>query len=96
MEYNSTIIYTIKLPQPVMCTIGNFSDEFINQDIAKYVIGYLLGKLESNEAVFAHLKELYPESSFTELEKQIRQFDILVVRQFWKEIVKEIRNSYNL
>ena len=80
---------------PVMCTIGNFSDELINQDIAKCVIGYLPDPLESKEAILAHLKELYPESSFTELEKQIRQFDILLEREFWKEIVKGIRNSYN-
>ena len=36
---------------PVMCTIGNFSVELINQNIAKCVIGYILGPLESKEAV---------------------------------------------
>ena len=79
---------------PVMCTIGNFSDELINQDISKCVIGYLPDTLESKEAIFTHLRELYPNTSSTELEKQIRQFDLLIEREFWKEIVKGLRRSY--
>jgi len=79
---------------PVMCTTGNFSDELINKDIAKCVLGYLPDTLESRDAILVHLKELYPNAATTELEKQIKQFDLLVEREFWKEIVKGLRTNY--
>jgi len=51
--------------------------------------------LESKEAIFTHLRALYPSTSSTELGvKQIRQFDLVIDREFRKDIVKGQRCNF--
>ena len=76
---------------PVMCTTGNFSDELIDKDISKCVIGYLPNLLNTKAALRDHLYKIF---SKTEAELEIRRFDLLVEREYWKEIVKGLRKHW--
>ena len=44
---------------PLMCTTGNFSDDLIDQDIAKCVIGYLPNLRDYKASIYSHLKLIY-------------------------------------
>ena len=71
---------------PLMCTTGNFSDDLIDQDISKCVIGYLPDLKDYKANIWNHLKRIYrSESAVIE---QIQLFDRLVERECWNEIIK--------
>jgi len=71
---------------PLMCTTGNFSDDLIDQDIAKCVIGYLPNLRDYKASIYSHLKLIY--KSENAVMEQLQQFDRLVERECWKEIIK--------
>jgi len=76
---------------PVMCTTGNFSDDLITKDISKCVIGYLPNLLNTKAALFDHLCKMYSRSK---AELEVRRFDLLVEREYWKEIVKGLKSHW--
>ena len=71
---------------PLMCTTGNFSDDLIDQDISKCVIGYLPNLKDYKASVWNHLKRIYRSESA--VMEQIQLFDRLVERECWNEIIK--------
>ena len=77
---------------PVMCTTGNFSDELINKDIAKCVIGYLPTLIDLKAELEEHLLTIF--GSKTRLAKEWQRFELLVEREFWKEITKGINKHW--
>jgi len=77
---------------PVMCTTGNFSDELINKDIAKCVIGYLPTLIDLKAELEEHLYAIY--ESKTRLVKEWQRFELLVEREFWKEVTKGINKHW--
>ena len=77
---------------PVICSIGNFSDELMNKIFAKCVISYLPNfNSHSKEVLVQHLKETL-DISYTAAEKNVRLFELYVERTFWTAIVKIIKN----
>ena len=69
-----------------MCTTGNFSDDLIDQDISKCVIGCLPNLKDYKASVWNHLKRIYRSESA--VMEQIQLFDRLVERECWNEIIK--------
>jgi len=77
---------------PLMCTTGNFSDDLIDQDISKCVIGYLPDLKDYKANIWNHLKRIYrSESAVIE---QIQLFDRLVERECWNEIIKCVNKHW--
>ena len=82
--------------KPVMCTIGNFSDELIEQDVSKCIIGYLPTFKRNNRRIFEdHLKKVYPNQSKSFILNQIHHFDLLVEREYWRKIMEDIKRHWD-
>ena len=83
---------------PVMCTTGNFSESLLNSDLSKCIIGYLPSlRRESKLKLANHLSIVYRGrgGSVAFIEEQIKQFDLLIEREYWKEIVKGIKTNWD-
>ena len=78
---------------PLMCTLGNFSDDLIDQDISKCVIGYLPNLRDYKASIHQHIKRFY--RSENAVLEQFRYFDLLVEREVWKEIIKCVNKYWN-
>ena len=78
---------------PLMCTLGNFTDNLIEQDISKCVIGYLPNLRDYKASIHQHLKRFYKSESA--VLEQFRYFDLLVEREVWKEILKCINKFWD-
>ena len=67
---------------PSMCTTGNFSDDLIDQDISKCVIGYLPDLKDYKANIWNHLRRIYRSESAV-----IEQIHRLI-KVGWYEIIK--------
>jgi len=77
---------------PVICTIGNFSNELITQDISKCTISYIPNLKKINEGkILKHLQTIYKTKE--EACKQMKLFHMQVTRTVWEYIVN-IVNHY--
>ena len=80
---------------PVMVSLGNFSDMLMTQNITKKVICYLptLNAIETS-TVSKHLRQKVGYTK-TEVKKQLLLFKRVIFNTFWKHVLNSINMCWN-
>ena len=77
---------------PVICTIGNFSDELQNQSFAKSVLSYLPNYNSHSKLLLVQHLVATLGISTSAAERNVKYFELYVERIFWASVVKIISN----
>jgi len=80
---------------PVICTLGNFSQELITKDISKGTISYIPNLRDLHEdKIVKHLRKIYP--TLDSAKKAYRSFERHITRTVWDYIIKEINSWWQV